>query len=89
MIQWARSNAHQPLNQVLLPVAPFVIPLAVGDGELCALITRLLRDRAQAAEQRRVWYVDLGVFPREARTKLATVSAHASEARNEDEATHA
>lgn len=89
VVQWAQSHPYQPLTDVFLPAARCLTPLVIGDADLRTLIDTLLRDLAEGARRRRGWHVDLGVFPREARDGLATVSAHASASRDEDEATHA
>ncbi|MEV0702689.1 histidine phosphatase family protein [Saccharopolyspora sp. NPDC050389] len=89
VIQWAQSHPHQPLTDVFLPAARCLTPLVIGDADLRAVIDWFLRDLDHGMRRRRGWHVDLGVFPREARDGLATVSTHASVSRDEDEATHA
>jgi 2,3-bisphosphoglycerate-dependent phosphoglycerate mutase len=78
VVRWARAHPGQPLIDVFLPGEPSLTPMVVADDELTAIIGFLVDDLDHAVRGQRRWRVDLAVFPREARTALATVSAYAS-----------
>jgi probable phosphoglycerate mutase len=78
VLRWARAHPGQPLIDVFLPGEPSLTPMVVVDDELSAIISFLVDDLDHAVRGQRRWRVNLGVFPREARTALATVSAYAS-----------
>lgn len=77
VIRWARAHPRAPLTDVFLHGAPSLTSVTLSDDELRDLTTHLLNNLGLAVRNQRRWRVDLGVFPREARSTLATVSTHA------------
>ena len=74
VVQWALSNPEGDLEDVLLPAAPPLVPVALGDDELCRLIDRLMRG-PEGERSSQNWRIDPGVFPVNLRHRLANVCA--------------